>query len=59
MEHSSILLTSQHLDLLAFIIRTEFDVSADDEYCFKMIELAAALELYELAAQMKNDLLIL
>jgi len=58
MAHSSILLTSIHLELLANIIRTEFDVSPDDEYCWSLIDLAAALELYELADEMKKDLLI-
>lgn len=57
MAHFSILLTSLHLELLGNIIRTEFDISPDDEYCYKLIDLAAVLELYELAAEMQKDIL--
>jgi hypothetical protein len=45
-------------NLLSWILGTEFDVTASDELAQRIIELAAALELYELAAEMKKDLLI-
>jgi hypothetical protein len=55
MEHSSLVLTSKHLAMLGNIIRTEFDVTQDDEYADELIDLAAALELYELCDQMTKD----
>jgi hypothetical protein len=55
MEHSSLVLTSKHLTMLASIIRTEFDVTQDDDYADELIDLAAALELYELCDQMTKD----
>lgn len=56
MEHSSIVLTSKHLAMLGSIIRTEFDVTQDDDYADELIDLAAALELYELCSEMTKDL---
>jgi hypothetical protein len=56
MEHSSLVLTSKHLGMLASIIRTEFDVTQDDDYADELIDLAAALELYELCDEMTKDL---
>ena len=41
--------------MLASIIRTEFDVTQDDDYADELIDLAAALELYELCAEMTKD----
>lgn len=41
--------------MLASIIRTEFDVTQDDDYADELIDLAAALELYELAHEMIKD----
>jgi len=41
--------------MLANIIRTEFDVTQDDDYADELIDLAAALELYELCDQMTKD----
>ncbi len=41
--------------MLASIIRTEFDVTQDDDYADELIDLAAALELYELCDQMMKD----
>jgi hypothetical protein len=55
MEHSSLVLTSKHLTMLSSIIRTEFDVTQDDDYADELIDLAAALELYELCAEMTKD----
>jgi len=55
MDHSSLVLTSKHLTMLASIIRTEFDVTQDDDYADELIDLAAALELYELCDQMMKD----
>lgn len=55
MEHSSLVLTSKHLSMLSTIIRTEFDVTQDDDYADELIDLAAALELYELCDQMQKD----
>lgn len=55
MEHSSLVLTSKHLKILASIIRTEFDVTQDDDYADELIDLAAALELYELCDEMTKD----
>ena len=55
MEAYSFLLTSKHLTMLASIIRTEFDVTQDDDYADELIDLAAALELYELCAEMTKD----
>jgi hypothetical protein len=55
MENSSLVLTSKHLTMLASIIRTEFDVTQDDDYADELIDLAAALELYELAYEMTKD----
>ena len=55
MEHSSLVLTSKQLSMLSTIIRTEFDVTQDDEYADELIDLAAALELYELCDQMTKD----
>ena len=55
MEAYSFLLTSKHLTMLASIIRTEFDVTQDDDYADELIDLAAALELYELAHEMTKD----
>jgi len=55
MEAYSFLLTSKHLTMLANIIRTEFDVTQDDDYADELIDLAAALELYELCDQMMKD----
>jgi hypothetical protein len=51
-------MTEEQKTLLSWILRTEFDVTASDELAQRIIELAAALELYELAAEMKKDLLI-
>ncbi len=56
MEAYSFLLTSKHLTMLANIIRTEFDITQDDDYADELIDLAAALELYELAHEMQKDL---
>lgn len=55
MEHSSLVLTSKELSMLSTIIRTEFDVTQDDDYADELINLAAALELYELCNQMTKD----
>ena len=55
MEHSSLVLTSKHLAMLGSIIRTEFDVTQDDDYADELIDLAAALELYELCDEMTKD----
>ena len=55
MEHSSFLLTSKQLSMLSTIIRTEFDVTQDDEYADELIDLAESLELYELCDQMQKD----
>lgn len=55
MEHSSLVLTSKHLTMLGSIIRTEFDVTQDDDYADELIDLAAALELYELCDEMTKD----
>lgn len=55
MEHSSLVLTSKHLSMLSTIIRTEFDVTQDDDYADELIDLAAALELYELCDEMTKD----
>jgi hypothetical protein len=55
MEHSSFLLTSKQLSMLSTIIRTEFDVTQDDDYADELIDLAAALELYELCDEMTKD----
>jgi hypothetical protein len=55
MEHCSLVLTSKHLAMLASIIRTEFDVTQDDDYADELIDLAAALELYELCDEMTKD----
>lgn len=58
MEHFYIVLTSKHLNMLSNMIRTEFDISHDDDddYQDGLIDLAAALELYELAHEMQKDL---
>jgi hypothetical protein len=55
MEAYSFLLTSNHLLMLSTIIRTEFDVTQDDTYADELIDLAASLELYELAHEMTKD----
>jgi len=55
MEHSSLVLTSKHLAMLGSIIWTEFDVTQDDDYADELIDLAAALELYELCDEMTKD----
>ena len=55
MEAYSLVLISKHLAMLASIIRTEFDVTQDDDYADELIDLAAALELYELCDQMQKD----
>lgn len=55
MEAYSFLLTSKHLNMLASIIRTEYDITQDDDYAEELIDLAAALELYELCDQMTKD----
>ena len=55
MEAYSFLLTSKHLTMLASIIRTEFDITQDDDYAEELIDLAEALELYELCDQMTKD----
>lgn len=55
MEHSSLVLTSKHLSMLASIIRTEFDVTQDDDYADELIDLAESLELYELCDEMTKD----
>ena len=55
MEHSSLVLTSKHLSMLSTIIRTEFDITQDDDYADELIDLAAALELYELCDEMTKD----
>ena len=41
--------------MLSTIIRTEFDVTQDDTYADELIDLAASLELYELAHEMTKD----
>jgi hypothetical protein len=55
MEHSSFLLTSKQLSMLSTIIRTEFDVTQDDDYADELIDLAESLELYELCDEMTKD----
>jgi hypothetical protein len=55
MEHSSLVLTSKHLSMLSTIIRTEFDVTQDDDYAEELIDLAESLELYELCDEMSKD----
>jgi len=55
MEAYSFLLTSKHLSMLSTIIRTEFDVTQDDEYADELIDLAESLELYELCDEMTKD----
>lgn len=55
MEHSSFLLTSKQLSMLSTIIRTEFDITQDDDYADELIDLAESLELYELCDQMQKD----
>jgi hypothetical protein len=55
MEAYSFLLTSKQLSMLSTIIRTEFDVTQDDDYADELIDLAESLELYELCDQMQKD----
>lgn len=55
MEHSSFLLTSKQLSMLSTIIRTEFDITQDDDYADELIDLAESLELYELCDEMTKD----
>ena len=55
MEHYYLVLTSKHCEMLTSIIRTEFDVTEDHDYANELIDLAAALELYELCDEMTKD----
>ena len=41
--------------MLSTIIRTEFDVTQDDDYADELIDLAESLELYELCDEMIKD----
>ena len=50
-------LTKEQRELLSQTIRIEFDCTQSDKRAEKLIDLALALELYELVAEMKKDLI--
>lgn len=50
-------LTKEQRELLCQVIRIEFDCTQSDKRAEKLIDLALAIELYELVAEMQKDII--